>query len=420
MSAVDAVFKIIPTIQDYDWGKVGEASKVAQLAAASKVPGFTLNAETPYAELWMGTHPKSSSVLQSDASTTLAKHLAAHPELMGEQVTAKFEGDGTKEGNLPFLFKVLSIQKALSIQTHPDKQKAGILHKEKPDIYKDPNHKPEMALALTPFKAMCGFLPLEKIVHHLLTTPEFTALVPPKLMTSFMVSINNPERAKSYLKDLFATIMTLPESTYGPQLTALVARYKAGDLKAGELRDVVELVLKLDEDFPGDIGIWCAFLLNYLTLEKGEAIFLGAGEPHAYVYGDIMECMANSDNVIRAGLTPKLRDIPNLVDGLTYVPGPGTKHAVQPTAFSSPSRLYDPPIPEFSVVMTALGAGEADTHRVVNGPSIAIVTEGAAAVSWGSGELQVSVGDVFFVGSGLELSVKASDQLVLFRAFVEA
>lgn len=133
-----------------------------------------------------------------------------------------------------------------------------------------------------------------------------------------------------------------------------------------------------------------------------------------------MECMANSDNVIRAGLTPKLRDILNLVDGLTYVPGPGTKHAVQPSAFSPPSRLYDPPIPEFSVVMTALEAGQSDTHRVVEGPSIAIVTEGAATVSWGSGELPVSVGDVFFVGSGLELSVKASDSLVLFRAFVEA
>ncbi|KAL1712860.1 RmlC-like cupin domain-containing protein [Schizophyllum commune] len=423
------VFKIIPTIQDYDWGKVGEASKVAQLAAAAKVPGFTLNEKTPYAELWMGTHPKSPSVLASDASTTLAKYLAAHPELMGDKVTKKFKDDGTNEGNLPFLFKVLSIQKALSIQTHPDKQKAGILHKEQPDIYKDPNHKPEMALALTPFKAMCGFLPLDKITDHLKTTPEFATLVPAGLVNSFGVAsiaaAEQPDHdydanTKLILKELFSTVMTLPESTHGPQLSALVSRYKSGNLKDGELKDVAELVLKLDADFPGDIGIWCAFLLNYLTLEKGEAIFLGAGEPHAYVYGDIMECMANSDNVIRAGLTPKLRDIPNLVDGLTYVPGPGTKHAVQPSAFSPPSRLYDPPIPEFSVVMTAMEAGQSDTHRVVEGPSIAIVTEGAATVSWGSGELPVSVGDVFFVGSGLELSVKASDSLVLFRAFVEA
>ncbi|KAL1740042.1 RmlC-like cupin domain-containing protein, partial [Schizophyllum fasciatum] len=395
------VFKIIPTIQDYDWGKVGEASKVAQLAAASKVPGFTLNKETPYAELWMGTHPKSPSVLQSDSSKTLAAYLAAHPDLMGDKVTEKFKEDGTKEGNLPFLFKVLSIRKALSIQTHPDKQKAGVLHKEQPDIYKDPNHKPEMALALTPFKAMCGFLPLTKITHHLLTTPEFAAIVPSPLISSFTASVTHADQGKPLLRDLFSTIMTLPESTYGPKLLALVSRYKAGDLEDGEQKDVAELVLKLDADFPGDIGIWCAFLLNYLTLEKGEAIFLGAGEPHAYVYGDIMECMANSDNVIRAGLTPKLRDIPNLVDGLTYVPGPGTKHAVRPSAFSPPSRLYDPPIPEFSVVMTALEAGQSDTHRVVEGPSIAIVTEGAATVSWGSDELPVSVGDVFFVGSGL-------------------
>ena len=89
----------------------------------------------------MGTHPKSPSVLASDASTTLAKYLAAHPELMGDKVTEKFKDDGTNEGNLPFLFKVLSIQKALSIQTHPDKHKAGILHKEQPDIYKGALHK---------------------------------------------------------------------------------------------------------------------------------------------------------------------------------------------------------------------------------------------------------------------------------------
>ena len=168
----------------------------------------------------------------------------------------------------------------------------------------DPNHKPEMALALTPFKAMCGFLPLDKITHHLKTTPEFATLVPPGLINSFEVAsiaaAAQPDHdydanTKLILKELFSTVMTLPESTHGPQLSALVTRYKSGNLKDGELKDVAELVLKLDADFPGDIGIWCAFLLNYLTLEKGEAIFLGAGEPHAYVYGGTSTIPASID-----------------------------------------------------------------------------------------------------------------------------
>ncbi|KAJ7460679.1 mannose-6-phosphate isomerase [Mycena latifolia] len=420
---MSAVFKITPTTQKYDWGKIGSSSKVAQFASASKIPGFTLDEAVPYAELWMGTHPKSPShVLGSNA--VLSEHLAAHPEFIGTPVAGRFD---TSTGNLPFLFKVLAIEKALSIQTHPDKQTAEVLFAQQPDIYKDANHKPEMALALTPFAALCGFLPLPQIAVYLRTTAELTALIPPSITTDFLAIAGSADPTgpaeKAALKNLFAALMTADEAAVKAQLDLLVARYKAGGAKVeAESQDIVELVLRLDSQFPGDIGIFCAFLLNYVHLKPGEAIFLGAGEPHAYISGDIMECMANSDNVIRAGLTPKLRDIPNLVSGLTYTAAEPSKHVVAPAPFrgAASSTLYDPPIPEFSVVQVVLTAGATDTHPAVAGPSIAIVTAGAGSTSWTGGALDIGQGDVFFIGADTEISFSSAAGITVYRAFVEA
>ncbi|KAG6885750.1 hypothetical protein C0993_010261 [Termitomyces sp. T159_Od127] len=126
------VFKIAPTTQQYDWGKIGSTAKVAQFAAASKLPGFTVDESVPYAELWMGTHVKSPSRIY-DTGEVLSEHLAKHPELIGPSVCEKFDASN---GNLPFLFKILSIEKALSIQSHPDKVTAEKLHVAQPDIYK--------------------------------------------------------------------------------------------------------------------------------------------------------------------------------------------------------------------------------------------------------------------------------------------
>ncbi|RPD65407.1 mannose-6-phosphate isomerase [Lentinus tigrinus ALCF2SS1-7] len=423
------VFKLIPTTQKYDWGKIGLSSKVAEYAASCKLPGFTLDEKAPYAELWMGTHHTSPSrLLDSPSQEKLSDYLAAHPELIGKRVIERFRSEGAAEGNLPFLFKVLAIGKALSIQTHPDKEMAQRLHKERPDVYKDANHKPEMALALTPFQAMCGFLPLPRIADYIVDTPEFAALIPQAIREQFLsvASSDDPTGPleKKALKDLFTAVMTAQESVFEPELERLVGRYENGDSKASE-KEVVDLVLRLHSQFPGDIGVFCAFILNHLVMEPGEAIFLAAGEPHAYVSGDIVECMATSDNVIRAGLTPKLRDVPNLVAGLTYNSAQSSKHLVQPRTFDSATHsiLYDPPIPEFSVVRVALPAGETEVHPPIDGPSIAIVTAGKGSIAWGSSEkLELSEGDVLFVGAGHEVRLAAGGEgeLAIHRAFVEA
>ncbi|OBZ77683.1 Mannose-6-phosphate isomerase [Grifola frondosa] len=347
------IFKIVPTTQKYDWGKIGLSSKVAEYAAACNLPGFTLDENAPYAELWMGTHHTSPSrLLASSSNEKLSDHLTIHPDLIGDHVVEKFRDSGAAEGNLPFLLKVLAIGKALSIQTHPDKKMAERLHAERPDIYKDANHKPEMALALTPFTALCGFLPFSQIAAYLSSTQEFANLIPPAIRDRFIAISSSADptgpKEKAALKDVFSAVMTAKPSTFLPNLENLVSRYESGGVRDAE-KDVQELVLRLNSQFPGDIGVFCAFILNHLILNPGEAIFLAAGEPHAYVSGDIVECMATSDNVIRAGLTPKLRDIPNLISGLTYTAAHWSKHLVKPIQFASASHttLYDPRSPNF-------------------------------------------------------------------------
>ena len=132
--------------------------------------------------------------------------------------------------------------------------------------------------------------------------------------------------------------------------------------------------------------------------------------------------MANSDNVIRAGLTPKLRDVPNLVLGLTYSASDACKHFVYPTSFSSSSVLYDPPVPEFSVIQVKLPPQQTEMHRPVDGPSVAIVTEGRGVVEWDSGKrLEVGLGDVYMIGAGtgVEFKSEGKEDLVIYRAFVE-
>ena len=140
-----------------------------------------------------------------------------------------------------------------------------------------------MALALTPFQALCGFRPLPAIAAFLASTPEFAALVPGAAQDALRAAAAGPA-AKQALRDVFAAVMTAEPALFQPALARLVARYKAGDVRPEE-EPVKELVVTLDSQFPGDIGVFCAFMLNHMTLKPGEAIFLAAGEPHAYVSG---------------------------------------------------------------------------------------------------------------------------------------
>ncbi len=155
-------------------------------------------------------------------------------------------------------------------------------------ISQDANHKPEMAIALTPFTALCGFLPLPQIATYLTSTPEFASLLPATAISNFLANSGSHtptgETEKDALKELFSALITAERSKFEPELAKLVHRYKEGDAKEAEMH-VKDLVLLLESQYPGDIGVFCPFILNYVRLNPGEAIFLGAGEPHAYISG---------------------------------------------------------------------------------------------------------------------------------------
>ncbi|KAI8147986.1 phosphomannose isomerase type I [Fennellomyces sp. T-0311] len=396
-----AIYRLLAKTQSYDWGKLGNVSKVARYAQQS---GETIDPAKPYAELWMGTHPNAPSVVMDDAHTPLKELIHEYPELSTQTLYEQYNGD------LPFLFKILSIRKALSIQAHPDKTLGARLFKEFPNTY-----KPEMAIALTPFEALCGFRPLDEIAAHIERYPEMAELIGADVAQQFYATIQEDDEAqnKAALKSVFSALMHSSQEDVTAQLSKLLDR----------LRDtedpMAELVVRLDQQYPGgDIGIFSTLLLNYVTMEPGQAMFLGANEPHAYLSGDCVECMAASDNVVRAGLTPKFKDVDVLVDMLTYRYGSAESQKMTPQSFGQHSLLYDPPIDEFSVALTQLKSGETEEHEPVPGPSIMIVTGGNGTLKAEGSEFELEEGYIYFIGANIVISADAEESgLEFYRAF---
>ena len=236
-------------------------------------------------------------------SRKLSDWLAARPKLLGALKD--------KNGNLPFLFKVLSVNQALSIQAHPNKSLARKLHARDKEHYRDDNHKPEMAIALTDFEAMCGFRPTKEIVAFVQSVPEFRSLLNKEALDSLK---SNDE--ENMLKLIFQSWMSTKKSKIEELTSRLTSRLERNSEK--NLNAAEQLALRLNKTYPGDIGVFAAFVLNFITLKPGDGIFLRANMPHSYLKGDIVECMACSDNVVRAGLTPKFRDVETLVNMLDY------------------------------------------------------------------------------------------------------
>ncbi|KAH7910822.1 RmlC-like cupin domain-containing protein [Hygrophoropsis aurantiaca] len=372
----------------------------------------------------MGTHQKApASVLSTNEQ--LSNYLEAHPHLVGDRVTKHF---GLPAGQLPFLFKVLSFQKALPMQIHPDKETARRLHAEQSDVYSDPNHKPEMALAISSFKVLCGFRPVADIARYLTCAPELYSLIPGVIVDEFLsVASSSPStRERAALRNLFSAFLTADVREVETQLEHLVRRYKAGE-EMKEERDVKD---ELNEMYPGDSGVFSVYFLNYLQLEPGQAIYVAAGEPHAYIAGDIIECMANSDNVLEAGFTPKIKDISNFVSAVRYDPAPGQTRMFKPNPFtrsgphSNGTLVFDPPIDELAVMQVVIKQGQSEQHPGLGGPSIVIVLDGQGLIQWTSedsrGNMVLERGHTVFIGQGVEVEFLADGaDLRLYRAYVE-
>lgn len=391
----------------------------------------------------MGTHPSNPS---KDLTTgrTLLELVQENQMLLYPSIAKKYEQ------KLPFLFKVLSINKALSIQAHPNKMLAEQLHAKDPKNYPDDNHKPEMTIAITAFDGLCGFRPLGEISHFLQTVPSLRELVGEEQSKNFERTIKGQETTedrvkaaenKKALKNAFTSLMQSKPEDVQKLAPRLIEQAKsegshfAGDgVAATSGKELADLMIRLDSQFPNDIGLFVTFFLNYVKLDVGEAMFLKADDIHAYLSGDIIECMASSDNVVRAGFTPKFKDVDTLTSMLTYSYAPIEEQKMHPTdyhyckmntiAYSSQSSaiLYDPPIEEFSVVRTSLNsAGAKVTFEPIEGPSIIICTQGQGTISVGPKKEDIKAGWVFFVGATAELVMESmsEEEFITFKAFCQ-
>ncbi|XP_017288390.1 mannose-6-phosphate isomerase isoform X2 [Kryptolebias marmoratus] len=342
------VFPLTCAVQNYLWGKIGLDSEVAKLVVGGD-PLAVIEDGKPYAELWMGSHPKGDAQIKDNriAQTTLGQWIAHYPACLGSKVKDAFQGQ------LPFLFKVLSVNTALSIQAHPNKELAASLHAQFPEHYPDNNHKPEMAIALTRFQGLCGFRPVEEILAFLQLVPEFHALVGYDAAEELRCSVGDEDRTSQALKKCFSRMMSCEKKVFVDELNELVKRVsEEGAAGKDTSSSNGELLLRLHSQYPGDIGCFSIYFLNYVVLEPGQAMFLGANEPHAYIYGDCIECMACSDNTVRAGLTRKYIDVNTLCEMLNYKPAPASSKIFP--CVQDPSdpcvTLYDPSVPDFTVI----------------------------------------------------------------------
>mmetsp|Transcript_1664 Transcript_1664/g.2186 ORF Transcript_1664/g.2186 Transcript_1664/m.2186 type:complete len:510 (+) Transcript_1664:41-1570(+) len=375
------VYRLRPTVKQYAWGIRGADSRVARFALESgTIESIDLSA--PYAELWIGTHPSGPSKLDDGTALALVVESA--------------------DGQLPWLLKVLSAGKALSIQAHPDKTTAAQLHLSNPEQYKDSNHKPEMAIALTPFEAMCGFRRLSEIAVNLRRHREFANCIDVQAQLQvFTASPVDEKEQREALMALFQSFMSCDPEVSKVQLAALIKKLRSEQSKSMRAsgakhinppnndvsgvysespweRKAARAVLRLAEQFPGDAGAMAPLFLNYLLIAPGESFFMAANEPHAYVAGEILECMACSDNVVRAGLTPKHKDVQNLVDMLTYtMGGPDIEFGILEHQVPGTHTLrYTPPVPEFEVLITTVEPGYSYTMEPIQVPSVLLCVEG--------------------------------------------
>ena len=291
------------TIQEYAWGSY---------TAIPELLGNDSPANTPQAELWMGAHPKAPSKVKCNGKWQSLLELIDRnsQEILGKEVARKFEY------RLPYLFKVLAAAKPLSIQAHPSTGQAreGFERENRLKIpldaparnYKDDNHKPECICALTPFWALNGFRKISDIIFLM------DKICPPGLKKDFDLFRHQPDSRG--LKEFFKTMMIMDRTTQKQIINDAVKH--ANQLQGKN--NAYQWVIDLNEEYPLDIGVFSPILLNLICLEPGQAMFLPAGTLHAYLDGVGIELMANSDNVLRGGLTPKHVDVTELLNVLNF------------------------------------------------------------------------------------------------------
>jgi mannose-6-phosphate isomerase len=369
-----SIYLLHNRVMDYAWGSTTAIPELLDQPNPDN---------QPQAEMWMGAHPKApSKIIAGKKAIPLDAAIKESPvEILGESVASAFDS------KLPFLFKVLAAGEPLSIQAHPSLSQArkGFARENEQGIpldafhrnYRDASHKPELICALTPFWALKGFRPVESIlkIFEILNVSAFE---------SELADLREDPNADG-LKRLFRALMAAPKERQRKAVEK--AALKASG--SNESDPIIPWIGKLNAKYPGDIGVLCAAMLNILHLRPGQALYLDAGELHAYLQGLGVEIMANSDNVLRGGLTPKHIDIDELLRALTFeseVPA-----IIEPMETMPGERVYATPAIEFelSILQPAPGAPcESSAERSVE---ILLCAEGRAEIAAASGQSSLEI-----------------------------
>lgn len=364
MPLLDKIAPMKNPVQEYAWGS---------RTAIPSLLGLPVPSERPAAELWMGAHPKApSQVRVGGAWQPLDQVIERDPAaILGQQAARQFSN------NLPFLFKVLAADHPLSIQVHPnlDQARAGFERENQMGIalgrpdrnYRDPSHKPEILCAVTRFEALKGFRPIQDLLERLeKVCGESLSLELGQLRTA-----PNP----SGLREFFASLLTMDTTRKKELIQGAVDRARP----FAEEDRACWWMLRLHGNYPGDLGILSPLLFHLVILDPGEALYVPAGQLHAYLQGMGMELMANSDNVVRGGLTSKHVDVPELLRIVDFTPAEVQKIRPRPGQQLA-EKIYDTPAREFqlSVLMVSDGVDfVTQGHRTAE---ILICMEGEARV----------------------------------------
>jgi mannose-6-phosphate isomerase len=435
------VDRLYTTIRPYAWGS---------RTALAEMQGRPSPSDGPEAELWAGAHPGAPSrVVRDGRMVDLGTVLAADPAgELGPAVVAEFGA------HLPYLLKVLAVAEPLSLQAHPDAEqaRAGFAAEEAAGVprdggtrtYRDPSAKPELVCALTPFEALCGFREVDgtvRLLDHLQNTWGVAPLVPYvdrlraggagalRDVVAALLRLGGPARerlvaavgeacAGAAEKPGDARLVgaapgpgaaPVPGSGPGPRCGPGTGD-GLGDVRAEPGTGTYGRIADLAERHPGDPGVVVALLLNHVVLEPGEAIFVPAGSLHAYLRGVGVEVMANSDNVLRGGLTPKHIDTDALLGVLRFDAGP--VHPVRRVAEGGGLQRWAAPAREFSLCRVAVDG----TVEVDGGvPQILLCVEGEVRATAGGAEVVLTGGVAAFV-SASDPAVTLSGRGVVFRA----
>ena len=392
-------------IRDYAWGTRDEKAFIPRFVNEPVEPG------KPYAELWMGAHPGAPSELLIDGKAVKLDQLVQNdPEhILGPDVYRRFGS------SFPFLFKVLSIAEPLSIQAHPTREQAAVLFQQDPGHYPDSNHKPEIAIALDYLTALVGLRSDAEILRLMHTHPEIVEFTGKEFVADWQNGLSSSIEKTRHIRSL--VIHMLQQSDENPdQLAAVLDQLQQRlQIKKTNLGERETWFLNLRKTYDSaDIGLLFIFLLNLVHLKKGQGIFLSAGIPHAYLAGTLVECMANSDNVVRVGLTPKFKDVRALAGIIDC--RPGTPEIMSENA--TERFRYAVPVDDFQVEKMKLGSQNISTG---NRPEIILVTAGEITVAWnGSSGVQsesCSRGQSLFIPACLsDYSLKGNPHAELFRA----